>query len=204
MPQAQDGDIDGAVVALAAVVVARQRQQAFARERLAGIAYQRFEQVDFAAGQLDRRVIAQQLPRGRIEYEGPEADRGVLGQGRGAALAPQHGFDARQQLARVEGLAEVVVGAGFQADDAVHGFVARRQQDDGDVFALVAQAAAGVGAVAARQHAVQDEQVGGVARDARGEVAGVGRQQGVVAMPVEVVGQQLPQGGSSSTTSSLV
>lgn len=60
---------------------------------------------------------------------------------------------------------------------------------------MFAQAAAGVGAVAARQHAVQDEQVGGVARDARGEVAGVGRQQGVVAMPVEVVGQQLPQGG---------
>src|SRR5690606_21227933 len=194
-PQAQYGDIDGAVVAFTAVVVARQRQQAFARQRLAGVAYQGFQQVDFAAGQLDRLAVAQQLPQGRVEYKGPEADRHVLGQRRRAALASQYRFDARQQFAGIERLAQIVVGAGLQAYDAVHRLVARRQQDDGDIFALFAQPAAGIGAVATGQHAVEHQQVRGVAGDARGQVAGVGGQQRVVAMPVEIVGQQLAQGG---------
>jgi hypothetical protein len=108
------------------------------------------------------------------------------------ALAAQHGFDAGQQLARIERLADVVVGAGLQADDAVHRLVTRGQQDDGNVLALLAQAAAGVCAVAAGQHAVQHQQVGRVAGDAGRQVGGVRRQQGVVAVPVQVVGQQLP------------
>jgi hypothetical protein len=36
-----------------------------------------------------------------------------------AARAAQDAADARQQLARAEGLGQVVVGAHFQADDAV-------------------------------------------------------------------------------------
>ena len=56
-----------------------------------------------------------------------------------AARAPQHALQARAQLARVEGLAEVVVGADLQADHAVHHLARRRHHDDRHV--VVARAA---------------------------------------------------------------
>jgi hypothetical protein len=50
-------------------------------------------------------------------------------------LAPQHGVDARHELARVEGLGEVVVRAHLEADDAVHVVALRGEHDDRHVFA---------------------------------------------------------------------
>ena len=44
--------------------------------------------------------------------------------------AAEHGMDARRQLARVEGLGQIVVGANLQADDAIDVFAAGSQQDD--------------------------------------------------------------------------
>ncbi|EWM45566.1 hypothetical protein D557_3572 [Bordetella holmesii 70147] len=58
---------------------------------------------------------------------------------------------------------------------------------------MFAQAAAGVRAVATGQHAIQYQQVGRVAGDACRQIIGIGSQEGIVAMPVEVVGQQLAQ-----------
>jgi hypothetical protein len=45
------------------------------------------------------------------------------------AAAAQHGAHARQQLARLEGFGQVVVGAHFQADDAVHRVALGGQHD---------------------------------------------------------------------------
>ena len=55
--------------------------------------------------------------------------------GRRAALAcaAQHAFQAREQLAQVEGLGQVVVGADFQPDHAVHHLARAGHHDDGDV-----------------------------------------------------------------------
>ena len=47
--------------------------------------------------------------------------------------APQHRADARQKLARTERLGEIVVGAKFQAHDAIGFLGATGEDDDGDL-----------------------------------------------------------------------
>jgi hypothetical protein len=42
--------------------------------------------------------------------------------------AAQHGADARHQFPRIKWLGKIIVGADLEADDAVHIFSARRQQ----------------------------------------------------------------------------
>jgi len=79
------------------------------------------------------------------------------------ALAPQDGADARQQLARLEGLGQVVVGADLQADHAVHGITLGGQHQHRDLRRGAGQradAAADFEAVDVGQHQVEDHQVG--------------------------------------------
>ena len=79
--------------------------------------------------------------------------------GGGARLvAAQDGAHAGHQLARVEGLGQVIVGAQFQADDAVHVVGAGGQHEHRHV-ALLAQPAQDFEAVQPGQHDVQDYQV---------------------------------------------
>ena len=72
-----------------------------------------------------------------------------------AARAAQDGLQPRHQLARLEGLGQVVVGAELQADDAVHDLAARGEHDDRQV-ALLADGAAQLEAVHLGQHHVED------------------------------------------------
>jgi hypothetical protein len=74
------------------------------------------------------------------------------------ARAPQPGAHARDQLARREGLDDVVVGADLQAHDAVHFFRARGQHHDGDLRHRADFAADGE-AVFARHHHVEQHKV---------------------------------------------
>ena len=75
------------------------------------------------------------------------------------ALASQEGPDAGQQFPAVEGLGQVVVGAGIQALDAVHhvGFCGEHQDGDGAVVA--AQLPGHLITVHAGEHHVQDHQI---------------------------------------------
>jgi hypothetical protein len=75
------------------------------------------------------------------------------------ALAAQDRVDAGHQLARVEGLGQVIVGAHFEADDAVDVLALGGQHDDRGLVAGAAQAAADRQAVFAGQHQVQHQQV---------------------------------------------
>ena len=82
-----------------------------------------------------------------------------------AALgAAEHRLDAGHQLAGVEGLGHIVIGAQLQADDLVHVVGAGGEDDDGDV-ARLAQLAADLEAVHLRHHDVEDDQVGLVGLD---------------------------------------
>jgi hypothetical protein len=64
------------------------------------------------------RPASRAWPRTQVDHQAAELQHVVgAGVGRGAA---QQRLDARQQLARLEGLGQVVVGADLQAEDAVH------------------------------------------------------------------------------------
>src|SRR5690606_23639982 len=146
--QSQDGDIDGAIIAFALVVIARQRQEAIARQGLAGVIDERFKQIDFASCELDDVLLLEELPRGRVEHKGSESYWLILGQGRCPLFAPQDCFNAGKEFAWVERLAQIIVGPCFQADDAVYSLVASGQKNDGNVLVLGPQAPARFGTVA--------------------------------------------------------
>ena len=93
-------------------------------------------------------------------------------------VAPQNGADARGQFARVEGLRQIIVGAQFQAHDAVHIFAARGQHQHRD-FAFLPQPLENLEAVDARQHDIEHHQVdAGLQRLLQTAVAFVGRLHG--------------------------
>ena len=87
-----------------------------AREDGAGALHEGVQQGEFAVGQAHGgSPLAAGLVRGRVQGE-----QGAAEDGRGlAALAAQHGAHAGQQFADLEGLEDVVIGAGVQSGDAV-------------------------------------------------------------------------------------
>jgi hypothetical protein len=91
--------------------------------------------------------------------------------GRGIARlhAPQNGPYAGGQFAGIERLGKVVVGAQFEADDAVGVLAAGGEHEDGE-FALLAEAAQDFEAIHAGEHNVKDNQAK-VAAESRFETA---------------------------------
>jgi len=156
------------------------------------------EHAGLARRELERRVVE---PRHRLvaaQAQATEADRRDA---RGPASATQQRAHPRLELDHVEGLDEVVVGTGVEAEHAVADLVARGQQQHRQRIAPVAQTAQHVDAVATRQADVQDRGVpgaggergvGGVAvRDPLGREAGAleGTQHGTGDLRV-VLGEQ--------------
>src|SRR6185503_2721963 len=112
-PQAQDLDVDGAIVDLR-VVHPRKREQLVAREDALRRRKERREDAEFAVGEIDRLAFrAFQLAQADIQLPAGEAVGAHLGNGvgdGGLRLGPaQEGAYTREQLARAEGLGEVVV-----------------------------------------------------------------------------------------------
>ena len=71
--------------------------------------------------------------------------------------AAQQGLDADDEDVQVEGLGQVVVGAGFEAFEDVFGAGARGEHQDRRVALGVAQGAGDGEAVGAGEHAVEDD-----------------------------------------------
>ena len=84
------------------------------------------------------------------------------GRGLRRGCAPELQLDARDQLTHEEGLHHVVVGAQFQAHNAVRLRGSRRQKDDrgGGQFGILSDAFADIQAVGVRQHDIQQDEVG--------------------------------------------
>ena len=102
--------------------------------------------------------------------------------------AAQEGGETGEEDAEVEGLGEVVVGAGGEACDDVFGAAAGGEEKDGGVAAGVAEGAEDGEAVAAWEHDVEEDGGGGVGRGeepGEGGVA-VGFEVGAVAFGFEV------------------
>ena len=113
------------------------------------------------------RLIGSALPAHGVALQ-VELEIAVLhrrvGRGPGGAVidgrAAEEHLHARQQLAHRERLAEVVVGADLQAENAVELFVARGEKDDGHGLGHAADAPAELEAVHLRHHDVEDDQAG--------------------------------------------
>ncbi len=112
------------------------------------------------------------------------------------AGATQHGFQARHQFARREGLGDVVVGAGFQPLDLVVLVALGREHDDGDgVGQLVALEAAGqFQAGGAGQHPVEQDEIGLAIDDQGVGVLAVVRLQAFIARHFQGHGDHLANG----------
>jgi hypothetical protein len=116
------------------------------------------------------------------------------GAGNAGRRAPaQHRVDAREELARIEGLGEVVVGPHLQAHDAVDVVTLRGEHDDGRCIVLPAKAAADREAVLAWQHEIEHEEVVALARELLVHAPGIGHRLHLVALAAEVAHQKVPQ-----------
>ena len=125
-----------------------------------------------------RLAVARERARGEVERVRPERHAAfVAGRaGRDALAMPaQHRVDARDELARIERLGQVVVGAHLEADDAVDVLALGRQHDDRHGLAGAAQAPADGQPVLAGQHQVEHDQVRRVALQLLVELARVGQ-----------------------------
>jgi hypothetical protein len=106
-----------------------------------------------------------------------------------AARAAQDDLDAGQQLARAEGLGQVVVGAHLQAHDAVGLVAACGEHHDGQV-GPGAQVTTQRQAVVAGQHHVQHHQVEAATVQRLPHGAAVGHGGGALAVLFEIARQQ--------------
>ena len=120
--QAADLHVDAAVERHRAAST-RQVEQLVARQGALRMLDEREQQFEFAGRQRDQRAFRRQQsapadverPAGKVH----EPLCGVVRPPRGRGRAAQQRPHARQQFTRIEGLRQVVVGADFQADDAV-------------------------------------------------------------------------------------
>src|SRR6266481_551877 len=135
-------------------------EELIAREDAVGTRSQIVEEAKFECAERDGFAGMADAIGSWIDREASDFDdaRGVNGRLRPA----EQGFNAGDQFARAEGLGDVIVGAHFEADDAV-GFVAasREHEDRKTVEGLVlADFAANVQAGHFRKHEIEKKQIG--------------------------------------------
>ena len=138
----------------------------------------------------------------RLDLAGVGVELQVADLERGGAArrpAPQQGADPCQQLAALEGLDEVVVGAAVEAVDPVLGLGPRGQHQDRHV-AVGAQAAADLDPVEAGQAEIEHDQVGDEAGGDVERVDAVGRGAHLVALVAQRAAQDVGDSASSSTS----
>src|SRR5439155_7202884 len=108
---------------------------------------------------------------------------------------PQQRLDARQQLEHAERLRHVVVRAQAQTANLVGLLATRGEDEDGHPTPLVAQRAEDAVAVQARQHQIENDQVGSGVTGACQPLGPVLDHHDVVALDLEVVAQTVREIG---------
>ena len=123
---------------------------------------------------MHRLLAAEHAVRGAVDAQAAELDHAVAVV---AVRAAHDRADARDQLARRERLDHVVVDAGFEAADAIDFLAARGEHDDRNLARelFLAQAAREIQAAHARQHPVEQDQVGHALGDHALRGARIGR-----------------------------
>ena len=147
------------------------------------------QEVVLGPRQRDGGVVPPDLPGRAVDVEVEEADGFVspLGGRRvGGTRSPEHGTDTRHELARLERLRHVVVGADLEAGDAVDQVVARGQHHHRRGAARGPELAQDLEPGSTWKHHVEDDQVRCQRqRSSQGTLA-VGLGRDVVALAGEV------------------
>ena len=150
-------------------------EQLVARQHEAAVVEQLPEQVELLRRELDLLAADRRLAAAGVDAQVAVRDHLGLELAALRRGAPQDRLDPRDELARVERLRQVVVGADLEPDDLVDVLVARGQHQDRHVGAL-AQPLADLDPVDVRQHQVEHDQ----RRRVRGRLAervGAGRRR---------------------------
>src|SRR5437879_1319493 len=161
LPQPADPHVDAAVERIG-LAAPQQLGELGSREHAVGGGQQHGQQAVFGAAQGDRlarsvdEVAGRRVEPPAVEHEAAHAVGARL-TGRMGGPA-QHRLDAAEQLARIERLGDVVVGAELESDNAVHILAARGEHDDGHLRAA-AHVAAYRQAVLAREHEIEHQQI---------------------------------------------
>jgi len=106
-------------------------------------------------------------------------------------MPTQHRPHPGDQLARVERLAEIIVGADLKADDAVDVFFQRGQENDGHVRALGAQIPADIEPRPVREHDIEHDEIDLVRRQPLVQLVAACREQHAEALTLDIAGEKL-------------
>ncbi len=154
------------------------------------------EQLELERADVDRPAAPTHLAAAEVHFGVAEAEHVRRLHDR----ASQHRLDARAQLARVERLGDVVVGAELEPHDLLGVVRPGGEDDDRRAAAAAAQLATDLEAVLARQHDVeQDERVVVHRRQTKGIGSGRGDRD-LVSLARQVGLSVNAMVGSSSTT----
>jgi len=166
--------------------------EGFTLDDFAGRAHEDFEESELDVGEIDEGIVLANGAGGGIEDQVLDYERGRFGGCIGCGGAAADGADAGEELAGIEGLGEVIVGAHLEADDAVDVFAAGGEEEDA-VGGEGAEAGEDFEAVDAGEHDVEKDHGPGVG--ARGFKAGVAAMDGVDAEIVasEVFGEHVAE-----------
>ena len=122
------------------------------------------EQVKFLRAQVYSRGGEAYFPSGGVNQQVTDLDR--LGCIRNLSFtASQDRFDARNELARVKRLGQVIICTKFEAEDLVDIFVAGGEHKNSGGILRSAQSAADFKTIQFREHEVEHDQRGMLTRD---------------------------------------
>src|SRR5262245_4470904 len=141
--------VDGGLVAPDAI------HQLVAGEDVAGMGGEEPEQLELLRRELDGVPRPARLATGAVELDRAEGD--LLSGRRGPVAAPEDSTHACRELARREGLRDVVVGAEFEPYDPVSLLAAGCEQDHGQAGAATDPAAEGEAVSSGQHHVEHDE-----------------------------------------------
>src|SRR3954471_6163531 len=161
-PQLAHVDVDGAGVARERVAP-DPLEQLVACEDEALVVEELPEEVELLGRQPDLLLPDVALPSAGVEHELAVPEHTAIGP-RLSPAGAEDGTPPRHELARIEGLREVVVGADLEARDLVEVVVARRQHQHGQ-RARLADPPADLDPVEVGQHQVEDDERGSVDAD---------------------------------------